>query len=272
MNGPDTAVGVTVIDLKSGQEMWINPDVAFSSLSTIKIPIMINRFRTLTLDPDNDTRWLMAASILCSSNSASNLLMQTSSLTNDLRDGLQKVISTAQALGAKNTYIDAPLYVGDKTLQFSIPAPKTAPDKTVNTHPDIFSQTTPSDMATLLQELYDCAQYGSGLRAVYPDSFSQIRCKQMVELLSGNVINRLIELGTPPEPGSPIKTAGAAPHATARTSATPGLSIRRVAITFWSFTSGKPKPTRTGSVRWIPGKRSKGFRASHTISLTRLRR
>lgn len=201
-NGPATVGGVAVIDLKSGSEMTINADVAFSALSTIKIPILLTRFRKLVLDPDPTTKWLMAASILCSSNSASNYLIQQSgsgSGTNGLfTTGLQAVIDTMQTLGAKNTYINAPLYVGDKTLQFSIPAPKTNPDKQLSANPDLFSQTTPNDMATLLNELYDCAEYGSGLRAIYPSDYTQIRCKQMIELLSGNVIGRLIELGVPP--------------------------------------------------------------------------
>jgi len=197
-SGPDVIGGVDVIDLQSGREMAINSDVAFSSLSTIKIPIMLTRFSKLLADPNVDTRWLMAASILCSSNSASNFLMQQNNPANTLQDGLQQVIATSAALGAKNTFIDAPLYVGDKTLQFSIGAPKTHPNKTLNAHPDPFSQTTPEDMATLLQELYDCSEYGSGLRAIYPNDFTQKKCRQMVELLHGNVINRLIELGVPP--------------------------------------------------------------------------
>ncbi|MHB8751825.1 MAG: serine hydrolase, partial [Aggregatilineales bacterium] len=156
-NGPATVGAVAVIDLKNGGEMMINPDTAFSALSTIKIPIMLTRFSKLVLDPDKDTKWLMAASILCSSNSASNFLIQESGTgTNDqngFRTGLQAVMDTMQILGAKNTYINAPLYVGVKTLEYSFPAPKTNPDKQFNANPDPFSQTTANDMATLLKEL-----------------------------------------------------------------------------------------------------------------------
>lgn len=201
-DSPATIGSVVVIDLQTGQEMAINPDVAFSAMSTIKIPILINRFRTLTFEPSVELKWLMAASLLCSSNSASNYLMQTSGVGNTendmLRDGLKQVITTMQALGAKNTFIDAPLYVADKTYQYSIGAPKTNPDPHFNAHADPFSQTTAEDMAILLQELYDCSEYGSGLRTIYPDAYTQTECKQMVELLSGNVIGRLLELGIPP--------------------------------------------------------------------------
>ena len=101
------------------------------------------------------------------------------------------------ALGAKNTFVDAPIDVGDPKLHFSIGTPKTNPDKTVNAHADPYSQTTPSDMATLLKELYDCATYGSGLRSFFPDRYTQLMCKRMIELMSGNITGRLIELGAP---------------------------------------------------------------------------
>src|SRR5262249_26962538 len=141
---------VVVTDLQSGQELEINPDVAYSAASTIKIPIMLNIFRKLDFTPDTDTKWLMGASILCSNNSASNYLMQLSGSGNSARDmladGLGKVNSTVFELGAKNTFITAPLYVVDKSLQWSIPAPKTSSDPRFDAQPDPYNQTTAQDM------------------------------------------------------------------------------------------------------------------------------
>jgi beta-lactamase class A len=200
-DGPDTFVSAVVIDLASGLEMSINPDVAYSSQSTIKIPILLNYFRTLSQAPETGIKFLMAASILCSNNDASNNLIQYSADNSAMQDrfitGLQNIISTMQTLGAKNTYISAPIDVGDPTLRFSIGKPTTTPDKRFDAQPDPFSQTTASDMATLLFQLYDCAEYGSGLRAAYPNEFTQAECKQLIELLSGNIIGHMIELGVP---------------------------------------------------------------------------
>jgi beta-lactamase class A len=202
-DGPDTFASVVIIDLKTGQELSINPDVAYAAESTIKIPIMLNMFRTLSgAPPDVNIKWDMGASILCSNNDASNTLIELTSSKatkrDRLLDGLQQVTDTVQRLGAKNTYINAPIDVGDPNLYFSGPAPKTSPDKRFNTQPDPFSQTTAQDMAVLLNELYDCAQYNGGVRGAFPDNYSQATCKQMVELLSGNIIGRMIELGVPP--------------------------------------------------------------------------
>ena len=201
INGPTTAVGVVVINLKTGEEMSINPDVAFSAESTIKLPVMLTRFRQATAEFDLDTKWLLAAMMICSSDSATNYLIQSVGTGNNkkdqLMDGLNHIVSSDKDLGAPNTFISAPLYVQDPSLVFSIPQPKTNVSKIVNAHPDYFSQTTPTDMATLLKQLYDCAQYGSGLRAIDPQGFTQKKCQQMIELMSGNVIGRLSELGIP---------------------------------------------------------------------------
>lgn len=200
-NGPDTLLSAGVIDLQSGAEMWLNPNIAYSSASTVKIPILINYFAQMAFEPDTDIRWLMAASILCSNNPSSNLLMQVTGVGGSagarLVNGLQKVNATMEALGTSYTFINAPLLVQGEQLISINDNPPPAPNPNFDAQPDRWSRTTPEDMATLLQELYDCAEYGSGLAAALPDNYTQTECKQMVELLSGNIIGRMIELGVP---------------------------------------------------------------------------
>lgn len=201
-DGPDTLASIGVIDLQTGQEMWINPDIAYSAMSTIKIPILINLFSKLDFAPDVDTKWLMASSIICSINPASNFLMQIpgqgANARAKLADGLVQVTTTARELGATYTFINAPIYVaGEETWSISNDPPP-VPDPNHDAMPDLWSRTTAQDMAVLLHGLYDCAEYGSGFVAAMPQSFTQAKCRQMIELLSGNVINRLIELGVPP--------------------------------------------------------------------------
>ena len=52
-------------------------------------------------------------------------------------------------------------------------------------------------MGILLTEIYDCAFHEGGLRVLLPDDITQTECQQMLNLLSGNRIDRLIELGVP---------------------------------------------------------------------------
>jgi beta-lactamase class A len=201
-NGPDSVVSVYIMNLASGEEVKILSDVPHSAVSTIKIPIMINLFRKELLISQDET-YLLTESVLCSNNSASNFLMQLAGSGDyfeaQLRDGLNQVSCTAQALGAGHTYISAPLYVADRAYEFeaAVCRPQTPGDTTYNTQADAYSQTTAEDMGLLLTQIYDCANYGSGLMAVFPQDITQTECKQMLEVLSGNYIDRLIALGLP---------------------------------------------------------------------------
>ncbi|WP_119066769.1 serine hydrolase [Aggregatilinea lenta] len=203
-NGADTLASVYILNISTGEEVVIQPDIAYSAVSTIKIPIMVNLFRDkLLVESEPDVAYLLTESILCSNNSASNFLMQvTGTGTNEeamLREGLNQVSCTAQDLGAEHTFISAPLYVGEERLQFeaAVCRPDTPANEEFDANPDPYAETTAEDMGLLLSEIYDCAEYGSGLKAVYPDAYTQQECSQMIEVMSGNRIDRLMELGIP---------------------------------------------------------------------------
>lgn len=199
-DGQTTVASVYIMDLQTGEEINLNADVAMSAASTIKLPIMIDYYRTLALAPTDEEAFLMANSLLCSNNSSSNLIMQIIGGGNDIFRGLASVTETAQYLGARNTFISAPFVLGVEGQQFgSIPAPPTSPNPNFNTRPDPYNQTTAEDLGTLLGMVYDCANYGSGLMAAIPDgSFTQNECRQMLELMSGNHLQRLLQGGIPP--------------------------------------------------------------------------
>src|SRR5690606_13154261 len=68
----------------------------------------------------------------------------------------------------------------------------------VNTDPDPYNQTTPTDMGMLLADIYQCASEGGGtLRAVFPDQITQAECQDMLDILSQNRIGILLEAGVP---------------------------------------------------------------------------
>jgi beta-lactamase class A len=140
----------------------------------------------------------MANSLLCSRNSSSNLLLRLIGET-DILAGVRSVSDTAQQLGAKNTYINAPFVEGVAGEQFgSTTAPATSPNPDHNTDPDPFNQTTAEDLGTMYSLIYDCANYGSGLITAFPGGeFTQTECRQMLELMSGNDLLRLLQGGLP---------------------------------------------------------------------------
>lgn len=211
-DGQTTVASVFIADLKTGEEVNINGDVAFSAASTIKVPIVLDYFRQLWVAPTQDEAWLMANSLLCSNNASSNLMMQIAGEraaiqqntdpgddNTKLFTGIADVTRNSQFLGARNTYITAPLVLGVQGQQLgSIAAPQTSPNPTIRTESDPYNQTTTEDMGTLFTMMYDCANYGSGLMTAYPTGeYTQNECKQMLELMSANDLLRLLQGGIP---------------------------------------------------------------------------
>lgn len=204
-DGQTTVASVFIMDLQSGDEVNLLGDVAFSAASTIKVPILIDYFRYLLFDPSQEEAWLMANSLLCSNNASSNLLMEITGerltgINDDIFAGIASVTETAQAAGARNTFLSAPLVLGVAGQQFgSIPVDPTSPNPYYKTNADPFNQTTTEDLGTLFSMIYDCAQYGSGLMAAFPQGeFTQQECRQMLELMSANDLLRLLQGGIPP--------------------------------------------------------------------------
>ena len=196
-DGQESVASVFVMDLQTGAEVNILSDVAMSAASTVKVSILVDYFRNLLFAPNDDIAYLMAQSLLCSNNSSSNMLMQLIG-NSDLYAGIADVTNTMQALGARNSYISAPLFLGGDQVLGSIPAPTTAPNASFNTGADPFNQTTTEDLGTLFSLIYDCAMYGSGLIAAYPDgAFTQQECRQMLNLMSANDLGRLLQGGIP---------------------------------------------------------------------------
>jgi hypothetical protein len=203
-NGQTSIASVFILDLKTGEEVNILGDVAFSAASTIKVAILVDYFRHLWFAAPKDEAWLMANSLLCSNNSSSNLLMQIigtrASNKDDIFAGIADVTKNAQYIGARNTFITAPFDLGIKGQRLgSIPPPKTSPNPNYSTGADPYNQTTAEDMGTIYSMIYDCAKYGSGLMTAYPDGeYTQTECKQMLELMSANDLQRLLQGGIPP--------------------------------------------------------------------------
>jgi hypothetical protein len=196
-DGQSSVASVFVMDLETGAEVNILSDVAVSAASTIKMSILTDYFRNLLFAPNDEEAFLMAQSLLCSNNSSSNLIMEING-GGDLYAGIADVTNTMQYIGARNSYISAPLYLGGDQELGSIPAPTTTPNTTFNTGADPYNQTTTEDLGTILSMIYDCALYGSGLIAAYPEGeFTQQECRQMLNLMSANDLGRLLQGGIP---------------------------------------------------------------------------
>lgn len=201
VSGFDGLTEVYLLDLQTNQEVQVarmngadlTPDIAFTAASTMKIPIMISSFRRMGEPPPQEALDLMRAMIELSQNDPADQLME------DLMDktlGPLQVTEDLQALGLENTFLAGYFYPGAPLLKrYTTPANSRTD---VDTSPDDYNQTTPAEMGMLLNDLYQCASNGGGsFAAVFPGEISQSECRQMIDLLTKNLLPALIPAGIP---------------------------------------------------------------------------
>ncbi|MEW6718382.1 MAG: serine hydrolase [Chloroflexota bacterium] len=201
--GFEGLVGVYLFDFQASQELHFlyrqgtyyptNPDVAFTAASTIKIPIMISVYRRLDQTADAETLKLLGDMIEQSGNDPADWLME---MVIDPVRGPLDVTQDMQTLGLDNTFLAGFFHLGAPLLElYTTPANQRSD---LDTDPDVYSQTTISDLGTILVDIYQCANTGGGaLVAVFPNEITQAECQKMVAFLSRNLTGVLIEAGVP---------------------------------------------------------------------------
>lgn len=208
---------VYVIDLETGAEVDLNIDnrtltpidvtceIAVASTSTIKIPIMIDFFRYLDWEPTEDTddyKNLNETMTLSGNVSANAMLFKIGG--EDELEGTRHVTAMMRALGIQNTFLATPFLNDPDEPQPDIPFISTPAREAasnglcIDTRADPAAQTTTKDIATMLDMIYQCAEYGSGgMIAAFPTEITQHECELMVDFLKRNEDGMLIGAGLP---------------------------------------------------------------------------
>ena len=178
---------------QEGESYVTTPDVAFTAASIMKIPIMVSVFRRLDGEPDVETDNLLRDMIQESGNEAADWVMQRI-IEPDLAP--LEVTDDLRSMGLEDTFLAGYFYQGAPILRlYQTPANQRSD---VFADPDIYSQTTPSDMGVLLTAIYQCSQIGSGLLIeTFPGEITQQECQSMLAYLAGNKTPYLIESGVP---------------------------------------------------------------------------
>lgn len=200
--GFDGIVGFYLKDLQSGEVLHfvyqdgefvpVDPDVAFTASSTIKIPIMISTYRNSGPVLDEQTKDLILDMITKSENPQSDALMARL----DEYRGPLIVTETLRQLGIENTFIAGYFKEGAFLLE-NITTPANSRTD-ITTNPDAYNQVTPSDIGTILEDLYQCSETGGGaLVAAFPGKIDKAACQEMIEFLKQDRIGVLIEAGVP---------------------------------------------------------------------------
>ena len=201
VDGFDGITEIYVKDLESGTELNVayekgkdlQPDIAFTAASTMKIPIMMTVYRHASEPTPQSISDQMELMIRYSENGPADKLLQD---VVDKNLGPLSVSNDLKALGMQNTFLAGYFYPGAPLLQhFKTPANSRTD---VNTSPDDYNQTTPTEMGMLLEDIYQCAEFGGGaLTAVFGGEISQTECKQMITYLEMDRIGVLIQGGLP---------------------------------------------------------------------------
>ena len=184
--------------LASNNGRVVEPGIAFTAASTIKIPVMVSAYKQMDGELPTDLRQEMAQMIDLSDNSSTDEVMQR---VLDVNLAPIQVSQDARALGLENTFLAGFFYPGAPLLErYRTPANQRTD---LSTDPDIYNQTTAADMGRLLASIQRCAAQNSGLLTeTFRGQISQEECQEMVDLLLKNRKGVLIEAGLPE--GTPV--------------------------------------------------------------------
>lgn len=174
---------------QNGAEVSTNPDVPFTTASIVKIPIMVSIFKRIELGEDPETMNLLQNMIIQSGNDPADWVMERV-IHPDLAP--LEITEDMRQLGLENTFLAGEFSLGSPILRdFETPANQR---DDIDTDPDRYNQSTPSDIGMLLGDIYNCAQSGQGtFKAVFGDQITQEECQTMIDYLTQNKMPDLIE-------------------------------------------------------------------------------
>ena len=192
--------GVFIMDLDTGAEININSGEPVSAIDLMKIPIVLETYRTLNQLPTLSQRQLISDTLVANpEHTSANELLALISASGDPVAGAAQVTGTLQRLGLVNTFIMAPYDAG-------LPAGLRTPETPANTveslraNPSPTMQTTAEEIGTLLSMIYYCATgQGGTLPAAFPGDDWQRECLEILDYMQQNKIGSLLEEGVPSE-------------------------------------------------------------------------
>lgn len=189
-----------VTDLTTGRELVVNAQnqvpvpgpIAYSGMSTIKVPIMVSFFARNVGEPNIEQTALLQKSIDASDNESTDLLMSIIG-GGDGFEGTRRVTADMQRLGLTSTYISGLLTtLGAVLLPIDTPANSRTD---LFTNPDPYNQATAEDMGALMVMIYQCSQGGGALLAAFDGQVTAAECRQMIDLLTTNEVGPIFITG-----------------------------------------------------------------------------
>ena len=169
-------------------------DIAFSAASTIKIPIMVSTLRRVGEPIPDGVVTLIDRMVVLSENPPADTLMEN--VIGSTLAPLEVTRDIQERLGLENTFLAGYFYFGAPLLDIYQTPANTRTD--INLDPDVYNQTTTSDMGTLLAAIYHCANnQPSLLTDTFAGELTPSKCSYMLDVLARNDIGVLSEAGVP---------------------------------------------------------------------------
>jgi len=176
--------GIFIKHFDQGYELCLNCKVAFSGVSLLKIGIVLELYRMSDAGLSPATTALISATLSESDNTSANVLLAQIGAGNPY-SGAQQVTALLWDLGLRNTFLAAP-YDMTEGAPASMIVTSANSRSDVVTDPDPYNQTTPIEMALLLEGIYYCSQDGGFLRALYPQAITPEECQNIMIWLARN--------------------------------------------------------------------------------------
>ncbi len=176
--------GIYIKDMSTGQEYERNGEVAFSGLGILKIAVMIQAYHRHINLPEDELRLIEQMMAGEQGNGAANTLLQKAG-DNDADMGVTRLTAMMKFLGLVNTFMATPYDQNVTPIAVVTPANSRLD---ISTIPDPKLQTTPRDVALLLEMIYDCSQDGGTFKVAFPNSFTMDECSQMLDFMTRDTL------------------------------------------------------------------------------------
>ncbi len=189
--------GLFVLNLKTGETLAFDSNIAFSGTSINKIAILATLFGRINDTPDDATATIIGEAMICSENISTNRMLAIIGDGNPYT-GANRVSEFYAQLGLANSFIYTP-YSNDPFITPQAPqTPRETTTDQLSAQPDPYNQITVSDMGTLLQAIYQCATSEDGLLIErFAGAYTPLECRKMIDVMSYNYIYNFIEAGVP---------------------------------------------------------------------------
>jgi hypothetical protein len=193
-------VSIYVSDPSTDTTIEINPNIAYSGMSVVKLGVMLETFlysEGTELDEETQDMMLKLVTDPTGSNYWANLLLGLIGDGSQF-EGCRRVNARMDELGLTATFVREPYRLETEGAHRGAGLAKLPLFQgPITANPDPFIQTSAHDIGVLLEMIYDCSQGEGRLLAEYEGRISSESCQLIIDDLKQNPVRTMIGAGIP---------------------------------------------------------------------------